>query len=97
MGTQTECANALTSLTEQKEKKNKTQHTKPSKPSSSATWQATAYLVGAVEQGENISFFHSHLPRTLLLVIIECQHKLFSSFIIGGSNLLLTGKATEEK
>lgn len=84
-------SNALTKKPKKTTPKSSAEHT-PSEPSGSAKQKASAYLVGAVQQGEDISLFHSHLPRTLLLVIIERQNKLFSSFIICGSNLLLTKK-----
>lgn len=48
-----------------------------------------AYFVGAVKQSQDVSFLHCYFPRTLLLVIVQCQDQLFASFIICGSDLLL--------
>lgn len=47
------------------------------------------HLVGAVEQGEDVSLLHGDLTGALLLVVIEGQHQLLASLIIGGRNLLL--------
>lgn len=46
-------------------------------------------LVGAVQQGKNVPFFHGDLARTLLLIVIESQDQLFPGLIIHGSHLLL--------
>lgn len=49
-------------------------------------------LVGAVEQGEDVSFLHGDLARTLLLIVIERQHQLLPSLIVHGGHLLLKSK-----
>jgi hypothetical protein len=46
-------------------------------------------LVGAVEQSEDISFFHGDLSRTLLLIVIESQDEFLPSLIIHRGHLLL--------
>lgn len=47
------------------------------------------YLVGAVEQGEDVSLLHSNFSGTLLLVVIQGQDQLFPSLIISWCHLLL--------
>lgn len=46
-------------------------------------------LIGAIEQGEDVSFLHGDFTGTLLLVVIEGKHQLFTGLIISRSNLLL--------
>lgn len=47
------------------------------------------YLVGAVEQGEDVPFLHGDFTWTLLLVVIQGQDQLLARLIIGWCHLLL--------
>lgn len=53
--------------------------------------KSVLYLVGAVEQGEDISLLHGDLTWALLLVVVEGQYQLLTGLIIGGRHLLLFG------
>lgn len=52
-------------------------------------WSFEFYLIGAVEQSEDVSFLHGDFTRAFLLVVIEGEHQLLTSLIISRSNLLL--------
>lgn len=53
------------------------------------------YLVGAVQQREDVPLLHGDLTRTLLLVIVQSQDQLLSGLIISWRYLLLLKKDFE--
>ena len=54
----------------------------------------SAYLVGAVEEGEDVSLLHRHLARTLLRVVVQRHHTLLADVVHHRSLLLLQTLAT---
>lgn len=48
-----------------------------------------SYLVGAVEQSEDVSFLHGYFSGALLLVVIQGQYQFLSSLVISWCHLLL--------
>ena len=47
------------------------------------------YLVGAVEQGEDVTLLHGNFTWALLLVVVQSQDQLLPSLIVSWCHLLL--------